>query len=259
MDLEHHAAALREHGFCVVPGILTATEAAHALDRLWAAARENERRGASLHLPIDRNASNVRVFGLLERDALFRDLIQHPAAITLVKALLGGNFLISNFTANIALPGAQPMKPHSDQGIVVPEPWLQPWSMNIIWCLTDVHARNGATRYLPGSHRITRRDELPGDVEAGMVPFEAEAGSIIAMDGRLWHTSGANVTASEERAMMFGYYSAGFIRQQVNWNAALSPETIRALSPQLAGWLGVEANANLALGAHLVFTPDRRD
>lgn len=258
MDLAPYIAALHEHGFCIIENVLTPDETAHARARLWAAARENERLGASLHLSIDRNASSVRVFDLIERDALFREMIQHPTGIALVKALLGGNFLISNFTANIALPGSQSMKAHSDQGIVVPEPWLAPWSMNIIWCLNDVHAANGATLYLPGSHHITRRNELPADFEAEMKPFEAPAGSIIAMDGRLWHTSGANVTADEERAMMFAYYSAGFIRPQVNWNAALSPETMRGLSPQLARWLGVEQTANVALGARLVFTPDQR-
>ena len=258
MGLAEQVSALRDRGFCVVDEVLTPEETSRARERLWAAARENEQRGASLHLPIDRNASNVRVFGLIERDPLFRDLIQHPLAIALVTALLGENFLISNFTANIALPGSQPMKPHSDQGIVVPEPWLAPWSINIIWCLNDVHESNGATRYLPLSHRLTRRDELPDGYEAMMKPFEAAAGSIIAMDGRLWHTSGANVTANEERAMMFGYYSAGFIRPQVNWNAALSPETLRALPPRLTRWLGVEETANLALGAHLVFSDPRQ-
>src|SRR5581483_7467690 len=145
-----------ENGFCIVPDILTANEAAKVRDRLWRASEEYERRGNPLHLSIDRNASNVRVFKLLELDAIFRDLIQHPVGIALVTELLGTNFLISNFTANIALPGSKSMRCHSDQGIVVPEPWLAPWSINIIWCLNDVHEKNGATLYLPGSHRITR-------------------------------------------------------------------------------------------------------
>jgi len=28
-----------------------------------------------------------------------------------------------------------------------------------------------------------------------MIPFEAKAGSIVVMEGRLWHTSGANITS----------------------------------------------------------------
>ncbi len=254
MDLTTHKERLQRDGFCIVENVLSREEAGRTRERLWQAARENERRGQALHLPIDRNDRNVRVFGLLERDAAFRDLIRHPVAIDLVTSLLGRNFLISNFTANIALPGSQSMKMHSDQGIVVPEPWLQPWSINVIWCLTDVHEKNGATRYLPGSHLITRQAELPESAETMMKPFEAPVGAAIAMDGRLWHTSGANVTADEERAMAFGYYSAGFIRPQVNWNAALSPETISGLSPEMMRWLGVEETANVALGGKLVFT-----
>ena len=55
----------------------------------------------------------------------------------------------STFTANIARPGSGSMFVHSDQSLVAPEPWLQPWSVNIIWCLTDVTFENGATLYIP--------------------------------------------------------------------------------------------------------------
>jgi ectoine hydroxylase-related dioxygenase (phytanoyl-CoA dioxygenase family) len=87
-----------------------------------------------------------------------------------------------------------------------------------------------------------------------MRPFEASAGSIIAMDGRVWHTSGANVTKNEERALLFGYYSRDFLRPQTNWNAALSPATIATLSPQLQQWLGLGMNANVRLAAPLAST-----
>src|SRR6059058_5544795 len=130
---------LREDGWCVIPDVLSPDETAKALERLWAAAAESERRGVATHMPVlDPNAHNVRVFNLLDIDSLFRDLIRHPTALGLVRSLLGEEFLISNFTANIARPGARSMTMHSDQALVVPEPWVRPWSMNIIWALTDV-------------------------------------------------------------------------------------------------------------------------
>jgi len=243
---------LKDDGWCVVPGILDATATGRALARLWAAADESERRGVATFMPVlDPNASNVRVFYLMELDGLFRELIQHPAAVDLVTSLIGDGFLISNFTANIARPGSRSMALHSDQSLVVPEPWLQPWALNIIWCLTDVTFENGATLHVPGSHRWERRADVPRDADRRLKPFEARAGSIIAMDGRVWHTSGANITADQDRALLFGYYTKPFLRQQVNWTAALSAETQRSLSPQMSTWLGLDVNANTGETADL--------
>ncbi|MHB8527885.1 MAG: phytanoyl-CoA dioxygenase family protein [Caulobacteraceae bacterium] len=243
---------LRREGFAIIPGVLDRDRCQDLRARLWRAAEESERRGApTRNIGIDPNEHNVRVFNLLDLDPVFVELIQHPLAIDVASSLLGPRFLISNFTANIALPGSKSMKPHSDQSIVVPEPWLQPWSMNIIWCLNDIHLANGATLYLPMSHKIAWAREAPADPRAGMIPFEAPAGAVIAMDGRLWHTSGANVTEDEERALLFGYYSRDFIRPQTNWNAALSAATIASLPPRMHAWLGLGPVANLSLAAPL--------
>lgn len=244
-DIQAAKAQLKQEGWCVLPNILDDPQSAVALGRLWAAADESRQRGIATHMPIlDPNDSNVRVFYLLERDALFRDLIQHPVAIEMVRSLLGENFLISNFTANIAKPGARSMALHSDQSLVMPQPWIHPWAMNIIWCLTDVTPENGATLYIPGSHHWQTRADVPPNAHRLLRPFEAKAGSIIAMEGRLWHTSGANITADQDRALLFGYYSRTFLRPQVNWNVGLSPSTQAELSPQMRRWLGLELNAN---------------
>ena len=257
IDPDAAKAQLRREGFAIIPGVLDRDACDDLRTRLWRAAEESERRNKpTRNIGIDPNQHNVRVFNLIDLDQVFAGLIQHPLAIEMVTSLLGPGFLISNFTANIALPGSQSMKPHSDQSIVVPKPWIQPWSINIIWCLNDVHAANGATLYLPMSHNIAWTREVPPDPRAGMVPFEAAAGSVIAMDGRLWHTSGANVTANEERALLFGYYARDFIRPQANWNAALSPATIAQLSPRMHTWLGLGPSANIRLAAPLVIGRD---
>jgi ectoine hydroxylase-related dioxygenase (phytanoyl-CoA dioxygenase family) len=243
--MQPNAQRLVDEGFVVVEGVLDANAVRDARHRLVAAAEESRRRGIDTFMPVlDPNDRNVRVFNLLDLDPVFIELIQHPRAIALVRALLGDGFMISNFTANIARPGSRSMNLHADQAIVIPEPWLEPWAMNIIWCLDDVREANGATRYVPMSHRVTRHTELPADALSRSKPFEAPVGSIIAMDGRMWHTSGANVTQNEERALLFGYYSADFIRPQVNWNVVLSEATKATLSPQMVEWLGLGPAAN---------------
>lgn len=236
---------LQEDGYCMIPDVLDPERTSEVLKRLWLAADENKKLGADLYLPsLDPNDKNVRVFYLLERDPIFRELIQHPTAIEMVKSVLGPSLLVSNFTANIARPGSGSMSLHSDQSLVIPEPWVAPWAANIIWCLTDIYFENGATLYIPGSHRWQRRADVPQDADTQLKPFVAKAGSIVVMDGRTWHTSGSNITKDQDRALLFGYYTLPFVRQQVNWAAALSPETKATLSPGMRELLGVNITAN---------------
>lgn len=126
---------LKEHGWVRIPSVLSRDEASRALDRLWEAKAAVEAEGEETYLPfLDPNPSNVRVFYLMAVDKVFRDLISHPTAIDLVKSVLGDNFLISNFTANIALPGSKSMALHSDQSLVFPDPWREILALNVIWC-----------------------------------------------------------------------------------------------------------------------------
>ncbi len=243
---------LQKQGFCIVPGVLAPSEVVSIRAALIEAAEETERRGQPTFIEgLDPNAANVRVFNLLDLSPVFRELILHPDAVSLVTSLIGEHYLISNFTANVARPGSKSMAVHADQAIVIPPPWHAPWAINIMWCLDDIHPDNGATLYLPGSHKVTCIEDLPPDPREMMRPFTASAGSIIAMDGRVWHTSGENVTDDEERALLFGYYTTDFIRQQVNWNVLLSDETKAALTPELSFRLGLGAGANFRHGNEL--------
>jgi ectoine hydroxylase-related dioxygenase (phytanoyl-CoA dioxygenase family) len=84
-----------------------------------------------------------------------------------------------------------------------------------------------------------------------MVPFEAPAGSFIAMEGRLWHTSGANVTRDVQRRMLFAYYSVDFIRQQMNWEGVLPAEVKAGLDDDARTMLGLGPQGNTRIGGAL--------
>ncbi|KAL4941888.1 hypothetical protein BDV06DRAFT_172901 [Aspergillus oleicola] len=239
--------SLDETGYAIIPDILSPESVEAVYSYLWTAASTHQSRGGSLHLPaLDPNASNIRVFYLMELDPLFRSLIQHPAALQIAKLVLGEQILVSNFTANIACPGSRSMALHSDQSLIVPEPWEEAWGLNIIWCLDDVYFENGATLVIEGSHRWTRRHEVPDTAETSQMlkPFTAKAGSIVAMDARVWHTSGANVTEDKERALLFGFYTRPFLRQQVNWTAVFKEDLKKSFTPELRELLGLNITAN---------------
>ncbi|KAI4230031.1 MAG: hypothetical protein L6R36_000410 [Xanthoria steineri] len=238
--LDEAKAHLKEHGWVKIPSVLTKHDAARTLDRLWKAKATSEAGGEETFQPIlDPDPSNVRVFYLPELDEVFRDMLTHPTGMELTKSVLGERFLVSNFSANIARPGSQSMALHSDQSIVLPEPWLDIWAVNVIWCLTRMTKENGATLYIPGSNKWTCWNDVPANAPDLLVPFEAEAGDIVVLDGRLWHTSGSNVTKDEDRAILFAYYSAPYMRQLVNWTAKLPKDLQKTLSPELKELFGL--------------------
>jgi ectoine hydroxylase-related dioxygenase (phytanoyl-CoA dioxygenase family) len=243
---------LRDEGFCIVEEVLKGEALARVRSALGQAVERTQAASGTAHDGrLDPNAANVRVYNLPALDPVFIELLRDPQAMALAQAVLGPDVLVSNFTANIALPGSGSMRLHSDQALVIPAPWHAPWAMNVIWCLDDVRAENGATRYLPGSHRYADFGDLPPDAEAKTVAFEAKAGSIVAMEGRLWHTSGANVTRDEQRRMMFAYYSTDFIRQQMNWEAVLPPAVKGGLDAEGRKLFGLGPAGNTRIGGLL--------
>lgn len=230
-------ADLGEHGVAILAGALEPEATADVRRRLVRAAEVSEaRRFPTRNYEFDPDANNVRVFMLFNLDPIFAELIVHPLALPFVHAAIGEQFSISNFSANILGPGAGSMVLHADQGYAT-EPWPPvPLAVNVGWILDDFTEEVGATQYVPGSHLLGHNPDPEQTYET--VSVEAPAGSIMVMDGRLWHRSGVNRTADRHRAALFGYYVRSWIRPQVNWNAFLDPDVAAASSSEFLDLLG---------------------
>jgi ectoine hydroxylase-related dioxygenase (phytanoyl-CoA dioxygenase family) len=238
-------------GWAVVPDVLSAEEIAVARAQLADAAAASEAQGMPVRLEaLDPGGCNIRVYDLVAHGPIFAQLASHPRPLGYVRELLGPDAILSNFTANTALPGSGSMNAHNDQSTVMPEPWTDLRAMNAIWCLHDIDEENGATRYLPGSHRFTSFADVPADPKQGMVSFEASAGSVVLLHGRTWHTSGENHSTDRERALLFAFYTSGFLRPQTNWWRSIPESRQRALGPELRQLLALDFG-NMAHGVYL--------
>jgi ectoine hydroxylase-related dioxygenase (phytanoyl-CoA dioxygenase family) len=144
--------------------------------------------------------------------------------------------LLSNYSANIQGPGAGSMLLHSDQGYIA-EPWPdEALAVNVGWMVDDFTDATGATRYVPGSHHAAGSPDPDETYET--VALEGPAGSMLIIDGRVWHTSGANRTEDRYRAAIFGYYTVPWIRQQLNWRELLDPEIAARCSQEFLFLIG---------------------
>jgi ectoine hydroxylase-related dioxygenase (phytanoyl-CoA dioxygenase family) len=240
-------ADLDEFGYCLVEGALAPEQVA--------ALRARVREQADLEVAdrtcwLDTGGANQRVFHLLNKGQVFVDLVQHPLAMELMGHLLctpaqkvrlgreelGNEFLLSSVIANIAGPGGYRQELHSDQ-LFIPEPWTFSQVGNIMWMLDDFTEEIGATRVVPGSHRFGR-NPTPGEMADQSIAAEAPAGTAMAFDGRLWHGTGANVTADRRRYGILAYYCRPYLRQQQNFFLTISSEVLATATPLLRQLLG---------------------
>ena len=121
---------------------------------------------------------------------VFRDLAINPAAVALIKQMVGPNATrFSSHNCFVKWKGEYGYGPslglHADQ-MAVPPPWGRAaYTANTNWCLTDYTLEGGALAYVPGSHRFVARPAP--DAVAKAVAVEAPRGSVIVFHGATWH------------------------------------------------------------------------
>ncbi len=228
---------IRDHGICFVSGMLSQAQLAEVRRALYRAAELDTRRNLTHSgFKLDYGEGNHRVWNTLSLDPVFAELAEHPAALRLVRSIVGWPALLGNLSANIALPGCEGGLLHADQSFIQ-EPWpALPQGCNVAWCIDEFTEDNGATRFVPGSHL---RHRPPGaDDPDTSVPAVAPAGTMVVFESRIWHRTGENRTQDRSRAALFGWYTRPIYRAQENWFLSLSPRILEGASDELLTLLG---------------------
>lgn len=235
--VEAALADLRATGIGLLAGACDAERTAGLRTALVDAAARERADGTATEYHGD---SCQRVYRLPALDRVFVDAAADPTVLTVARALLGPDVLLSNLSANIVGAGGRSMAVHSDQGFL-PTPWTDPWGLQVIWPLDDFTEEIGATRVVPGSHheqgpppRAVRADES--------VPVECPAGTLILLDGRLWHGTGAHrgepTPPEDRRHALLGFYTVPWLRTQEAWPTTL-PRPVLGGDEGLARLFGI--------------------
>ena len=219
--LEEFAARdLREMGFAVIPGPVPPDEVprlAEAYDAAVAAAAPHD---------VSTGSTTTRVYDFVNRGPAFDELYLHPPVLNACVRTIGRPFKLSAMLGRTVRPGAPAQALHvdfsgDDDG----------WPMlGFILMVDDFRPDNGATRFVPGSHRWL---SLPGDHVAdyeSQVQACGPAGSVIVYNGSVWHGHAANRSHIPRRSIQ-GAYIRRDAQSAVNLRDRMRSETLARLGP----------------------------
>ncbi|MEM9609520.1 MAG: phytanoyl-CoA dioxygenase family protein [Actinomycetota bacterium] len=179
-----------------------------------------------------------RVGALLARSAACRDLALHPMILESSWRLLEPycDDIQLHFSQAVAIgagQGAQPL--HRDRGV-----WGSALSRAVetqfstIWALTEFTHDNGATRFVPGSHRWDK-DRTPEPYE--IASAEMSPGSVLLYNGSVIHGGGENETQGERVGVLL-HYTLNWLRQEENQYLSCPPEVARTFPAELRRLIG---------------------
>ncbi len=178
--------------------------------------------------------STQRVYALFAKTRTFDQAATHPLLLDVLDRVLGHYQLSAPVGIRIG-PGEKAQILHCDDAIYPLTKPHPPVVVNTMWPLDEFTEENGATRFVPGSHRW----------EPGRHPTEADLVAMAAMTpgsamfylGSLWHGGGANQTGKPRLGVILEY-AAAWLRPQENHCLAVPRDTVSRLPERLQELLG---------------------
>jgi ectoine hydroxylase-related dioxygenase (phytanoyl-CoA dioxygenase family) len=232
---------LDEQGYLIFKSVLSPAEIENLLARLedlWAA--EGEHAGEENYI----EAGVRRLANLANKGEIFRRLYAHPQVLDVIEAVMGPEMRASMVNARDVPPhtGARlSFHMDSDKGRVRDEKGYN--AATAIWMLDEFTVANGATAFVPGSHRLGKSPkQVLADLNASHpdeIVIEGQPGDVLVFNGHCWHAGRPNETDGHRRAVLVHYLRADVPRPE-NRRQHLDPDQAAALSPRERELLGLD-------------------
>lgn len=234
--LDECVAAIESDGYVVLSEVAPTA----LFDELEATLRPMLRGG-----PMGRNdfegTRTKRVHNLLAKGDVFQRVAADEEVLGLVEAVLGPHVQVSVIQAIEIHPGETVQGWHTDDALFpLPSPH-PPVVLNTMWAVDDFTEANGATRLVPGSHRMAEPMSAVRSGELEVVAAEMPRGSVLAWVGNLVHEGGANTSDAPRLGVTMNYNQA-WLRQQENQYLGLPREVVERFPERLQRLVGYDVH-----------------
>lgn len=173
-----------------------------------------------------KEAGADRLADLVNKGEVFDIFYTHPKVLAGIHAVLGNSFKLSSLNYRAALPGKGLQNLHVDWKDGIPNGDYK--VCNSIWLLDDFTKDNGATRIVPGTHKL---DQLPQDLVEDLsqphpdeILISAPAGSVFIFNSHVWHGGTTNLTDKPRRSV-HSYFCSRDQPQQIDQSRYIKKET----------------------------------
>jgi hypothetical protein len=218
------ACALSERGFVVLPGLVPTEQMerlAHAYDDAVASATGDD---------VKTGSTTTRVNDFVNRGADFDGIYVFAPLLAACVHVIDRPFKLSSMHARTLRPHSPAQELHVDVRRDSTD-----WPLvGFILMVDEFRADNGATRFVPASHRwLGTLEDVMADHRAdydGQVLACGSAGSLLIFNGSAWHGHTANMS-DEPRRSLQGAFIPRDGRAGTDFSARMRPETLARLGP----------------------------
>ena len=218
------AAELHDLGFVVVPGPVPADRMDALVDAYTAGV------ASAAGADIKTGTTSTRVGDFVNRGAAFDGLYVFRPLLEACCRVIGRPFKLSSLLARTVRPGVAAQELHVDVRRESAD-----WPLlGFILMVDEFRPDNGATRFVPGSHRWCESpEETLADrraESAGQVLATGTAGSLVVFNGSAWHGHAANTSGAPRRSLQ-GAFIPRDGRAGTDFAGRMQPDTRQRLGP----------------------------